>query len=65
MRGRVLAGEARPKTGSGLAVPCQSLAEALALKGAARRRWQEIADLLTHTGRDRDWRRQPTVLERL
>jgi len=49
-----------------LAVSCQSIAEALALKGAAaKRRWQQIADLLTHTGRDPNWRRRPSVLDQL
>jgi hypothetical protein len=49
-----------------LAVSCQSIAEALALKGAAaKRRWQQLADLLTHSGRDPNWRRRPSVLDQL
>jgi hypothetical protein len=36
-----------------LAVSCQSIAQVFELKGAAaKRRWQQIADLLTHTGKD-------------
>jgi len=49
-----------------LAVSCQSIAEALALKGAvAKQRWQQIADRLTQTGRDPNWRRRPSVLDQL
>jgi hypothetical protein len=49
-----------------LAVSCQSIAEALALKGAVvKRRWQQLADLLTHSGRDPNWRRRPSVLDQL
>ncbi|MBI3328077.1 MAG: hypothetical protein HYZ81_15420 [Nitrospinae bacterium] len=49
-----------------LAVSCQSIARAFDLKGAAaKRRWQQIADLLTHTGRDPNWRRRPSVLDQL
>jgi putative transposase len=49
-----------------LAVSCQSIAQAFDLKGAAaKRRWQQIADLLTHTGKDPNWRRRPSVLDQL
>jgi hypothetical protein len=49
-----------------LAVSCQSIGEVLALKGAAaKRRWQQLADLLTHSGRDPNWRRRPSVLDQL
>ena len=49
-----------------LAVSCQSIAQAFALKGApAKRRWQEIAELLMHSGRDPNWRRRPSVLDQL
>jgi hypothetical protein len=49
-----------------LAVSCQSIAQAFALKGAAaKRRWHQIADLLTHTGKDPNWRRRPSVLDQL
>jgi putative transposase len=49
-----------------LAVSCQSIAQAFALKGApAKRRWQEIAELLMHSGRDPHWRRRPSVLDQL
>jgi len=49
-----------------LAVSCQSIAQAFELKGkAAKRRWQQIADLLTHSGRDPNWRRRPSVLDQL
>jgi hypothetical protein len=49
-----------------LAVSCQSIAQAFDLKGAAaKRRWQQIADLLTHSGRDPNWRRRPSVLDQL
>jgi hypothetical protein len=49
-----------------LAVSCQSIAQAFDLKGAAaKRRWQQIAALLTHSGRDPNWRRRPSVLDQL
>jgi hypothetical protein len=49
-----------------LAVSCQSIAQAVDLKGAAaKRRWQQIAELLTHSGRDPNWRRRPSVLDQL
>lgn len=49
-----------------LAVSCQSIAQAFDLKGAqAKRRWQEIAALLMHSGKDPNWRRRPSVLDQL
>jgi putative transposase len=49
-----------------LAVSCQSIAQAFDLKGAAaKRRWQQIAELLTHSGKDPNWRRRPSVLDQL
>jgi hypothetical protein len=49
-----------------LAVSCQSIAQAFDLKGAvAKRRWAKIAELLTHAGRDPNWRRRPSVLDQL
>jgi hypothetical protein len=49
-----------------LAVSCQSIAQAFDLQGAAaQRRWQQIAELLTHAGRDPNWRRRPSVLDQL
>jgi Transposase DDE domain len=49
-----------------LAVSCQSIAQAFELKGAAaKRRWPQIADLLTHSGKDPHWRRRPSVLDQL
>ena len=49
-----------------LAVSCQSIAQALDLKGAAaKRRWQQIAALLMHSGKDPNWRRRPSVLDQL
>jgi len=49
-----------------LAVSCQSIAQAFELKGAeAQRRWDKIAALLTHAGRDPNWRRRPSVLDQL
>jgi hypothetical protein len=45
-----------------LAVSCQTTAQAFDLKGIeAKRRWQQIADLLTHSGKDPNWRRRPSV----
>ena len=49
-----------------LAVSCQSITHAFDLQGVeAKRRWEKIAELLTHTGRDPNWRRRPSVLERV
>jgi hypothetical protein len=49
-----------------LAVSCQSIAEACQLKGVvAKRRWEKIAELLTHSGKDPNWRRRPSVLDQL
>jgi putative transposase len=49
-----------------LAVSCQFIAQACELKGtAAKRRWQKIAELLTHAGTDPNWRRRPSVLDQL
>jgi DDE family transposase len=49
-----------------LAVSCQFIAQAWELKGtAAKRRWQKIAELLTHAGTDPNWRRRPSVLDQL
>jgi hypothetical protein len=49
-----------------LAVSCQSIAQAFDLKGAqAMRRWQEIAELLMHSGKDPNRRRRPSVLDQL
>jgi putative transposase len=49
-----------------LAVSCQSIAQAFDLQGAeAKRRWHKIAELLTHAGRDPNWRRRPSVLDQL
>jgi hypothetical protein len=49
-----------------LAVSCQSIAHAFDLKGVeAQRRWDKIAALLTHSGKDPNWRRRPSVLDQL
>jgi hypothetical protein len=49
-----------------LGVSCQSIAEAFALTGTeATRRWDKIAALLTHSGKDPNWRRHPSVLDQL
>ena len=49
-----------------LVVSGQSIAQAFALQGAeAQRRWNKIAELLTHGGRDPNWRRRPSVLAQL
>ena len=49
-----------------LAVSCQSIAQAFELQGAeATQRWNKIAELLTHSGRDPNWRRRPSVLDQL
>jgi hypothetical protein len=49
-----------------MAVSCQFIAQAFELKGtAAKRRWDKIAELLTHAGTDPNWRRRPSVLDEL
>jgi hypothetical protein len=49
-----------------LAVSCQSIAQAFDLQGVeAQRRWDKIAALLTHSGKDPNWRRRPSVLDQL
>ena len=49
-----------------LAVSCQSIAQAFELQGAeATHRWNKIAALLTHSGKDPNWRRRPSVLDQL
>jgi hypothetical protein len=49
-----------------LAVSCQSMAQAFDLRGtAAKRQWDKIAALLTHSGKDPNWRRRPSVLDQL
>jgi hypothetical protein len=49
-----------------LAVSCQSIAQAFELKGVpAKQHWHKIAALLTHGGRDPNWRRRPSVLDQL
>jgi hypothetical protein len=49
-----------------LAVSCQTIAQAVDLKGTeAKRRWAKIADLRTHSGKDPNWRRRPSVLDQL
>jgi hypothetical protein len=49
-----------------LAVSCQSIAQAFDLKGVeAQRRWDKIAALLTHSGKNPNWRRRPSVLDQL
>ena len=41
-------------------------AQAFELQGAeATQRWNKIAELLTHSGRDPNWRRRPSVLDQL
>jgi hypothetical protein len=50
---------ALPMAGSG-----PFLAQAFELQGtAATRRWDKIAELLTHAGTDPNWRRRPSVLD--
>jgi putative transposase len=47
-----------------LAVSCQSIAQAVDLRGAeATQRWDKIAALLTHSGKDPNWRRRPSVFD--
>jgi putative transposase len=49
-----------------MAVSCQFIAQAFELTGtAAKRRWDKIAELLTHAGTDPNWRRRPSVLDQL
>jgi hypothetical protein len=49
-----------------LAVSCQSIAQAFDLQAEeGTRRWDKIAALLTHGGRDPNWRRRPSVLDQL
>jgi putative transposase len=49
-----------------LAVSCQSIAQAFDLtEAAAKRRWQQIAEVLMHSGKDPNWRRRPSVLDQL
>jgi putative transposase len=49
-----------------LAVSCQSIAQAFELQGTeATQRWNRIAELLTHSGSDPNWRRRPSVLDHL
>jgi putative transposase len=49
-----------------LAVSCQSIAQAFELQGVeATRRWNKMAELLTHSRRDPNWRRRPSVLDQL
>jgi hypothetical protein len=49
-----------------LAVSCQSIAHAFELTGAeATQRWNKIAELRTHSGKDPNWRRRPSVLDQL
>jgi len=49
-----------------LAVSCQAIAQAFDLKGVdAQRRWDKIAALLTHAGKDPHGRRRPSVLDPL
>jgi hypothetical protein len=49
-----------------LAVSCQSIAQAFELTGAeATQRWNTIAEVLTHSGKDPNWRRRPSVLDQL
>jgi hypothetical protein len=49
-----------------LGVSCQSIAHAFELRGAeATQRWNKIAELLTRSGKDPNWRRRPSVLDQL
>ena len=49
-----------------LAVSGQSIAQAFELQGAeATPRWNKIAAWLTHSGKDPNWRRRPSVLDQL
>jgi hypothetical protein len=43
-----------------------SMAQAFDRNGAAaKQRWQQIAALLVHRGRDPNWRRRPSVFDQL
>jgi hypothetical protein len=47
-----------------LAVSGQSIAQAFDLQGVeAQRHWDQMAALLTHSGKDPNWRRRPSVLD--
>jgi hypothetical protein len=49
-----------------LAVSCQSIAQAFDLQRVeAQQRWDKIAAILTHSGKDPNWRRRPSVLDQL
>jgi putative transposase len=49
-----------------LGVSCQSIAQAFELQGAeATQRWNKIAELLTRSGKDPNWRRRPSILDQL
>jgi hypothetical protein len=49
-----------------LAVSCQSIAQAFERQGAeATQRGNKSAALLTHTGKEPNWRRRPSVLDQL
>ena len=49
-----------------LAVSCQSIAQAFDLQGVeAQQRWDKLAAILTHSGKDPNWRRRPSVLDQL
>jgi putative transposase len=49
-----------------MAASSQVIAQAFELKGAAaKRRWDKIAELLTHAGTVPNWRRRPSVLDQL
>ena len=49
-----------------MAVSSQCIAQAFELTGtAAKRRWDNIAEWLTHAGTDPNWRRRPSVLDQL
>ena len=49
-----------------LAVSWQSMAQAFDLQGGeAQQRWDKLAAILTHSGKDPNWRRRPSVLDQL
>jgi hypothetical protein len=49
-----------------VAVSGQSIAQAFDLKGVeAQRRWDKLAAILMHSGKDPNWRRRPSVLDQL
>jgi hypothetical protein len=49
-----------------LAVSCQSMAQAFDLQGdEAQQRWDTLAAILMHSGKDPNWRRRPSVLDQL